>query len=60
MQAFSSCGRIFLLAKASCGNCKREEEMRRVRGAYSKGCYFYSPQSSSVIKSKVAATTIQS
>ena len=42
-----------LVAKAPRWNL-REEEMGRV----SKGYYFYSPQSSTVIKSKMAATTI--
>ena len=35
---------------------RREEEMGRVKGStYRKGYYFYSPQSSTVIKSKMAA-----
>ena len=37
----------------------REEEMGQVKeGAYRTGYYFYSPQSSTVIKSKMVATTI--
>ena len=41
---------------------RREEEMGRVKAVrprtYRKGYYFYSPQSSTVIKSKMTATTI--
>ena len=44
---------------------RREEEMGRMKGScpsfaldYRKGYYFYSPQSSTVIKSKMATTTI--
>ena len=44
-----------LLAKNRVETSQREEEIGRV---YRKGYYFYSPQSSTVIKSKMAATTI--
>ena len=81
VQAFSSGARKVLIAKAPCGNSRREEEMGRVKGrgrgrgdrrefsllplplsffrphTYPKGYYFYSPQSSSVIKSRMAASS---
>ena len=44
-----------LLAKNRVETSQREEEIGRV---YRKGYYFYSPQSSTVIESKMAATTI--
>ena len=46
--------RMVLIAKAPCWNSQREEEMGRT---YRKGYYFYSPQSSSVIESKMAASS---
>ena len=45
---------MFLLAKAPCWNFPK----RGGNGAYPKGYHFYSPQSSTVIKSKMAATAI--
>ena len=45
---------MFLIAKAPCWNFPK----RGGNGAYPKGYHFYSPQSSTVIKSKMAATAI--
>ena len=54
---------VFFFKRAICSRkrhvetSRREEEMGRPR-TYRKGYYFYSPQTSTVIKSKMAATTI--
>ena len=51
---FFSGAQMFLIAKAPCWNFPK----RGGNGAYPKGYHFYSPQSSTVIKSKMAATAI--
>ena len=51
---------MFLPAKAPCWNFpKRGGNGASQRSTYPKGYYFYSPQSSTVIKSKMVATTIR-
>ena len=67
--------KCFCLRKRHVETSRRQEEIRRVKESgereefflpfpsptctYPKGCYFYSPQPFTVIKSKLAATTIR-